>query len=173
MHSSTITRAHTHTKVDIRRVVECFAADLAMLASRTAGMSQEDAKKLAHDVMLMAVSDCLSGVHIQLDDGCGNVVAAHEYKVRDSESQKSPVYGSSDYPGGNNWPRMLNGRLVVIVLYADLEVAERLKSSGRLLINWSATDRLINYAGAGMRGEEGRRYSSNSYAWDRTSYVAA
>lgn len=165
------TRAMTYTNVDIRRVAECFTADLAMLASRTAALSQEKAKKLAHDVMLMAVHRCLAGVHIQLDDGHGRVVAAHEYKVKDFESQSLIYNKVSEYPGGNNWPRMPDGRLVVIVSYSDGKAVERLKESGQLLINWSPSTRPTDYIG--MRDGQGRRYSSNGYAWDRSSYVAA
>ena len=163
------TRTMTYTNVDIRRVAECFAADLAMLASRTGAMSSQKVRETAHDVTLMAVHECLAGVHIQLVDGNQRVVAAHEYKVHGIQPAASPW--SSDYPGGNNWPRMPDGRLMVVVSYSDRSKVQQLKEGKSLLINWSPSNQPTRYPGMSDKGV--RQYSSNGYKWDRTSYIAA
>ena len=159
------TQTMTYTNVDIRRVAECFAADLKMLASRTGAMTQKEADDTAYDVTLMAMHRCLVRVHIQLLDASGYLKAAHEYTVREN----SDLHGSR--PGGNDWPRMPEGNLVVIVSYSDRGKAEELKNGGQLRGKWTSSDLSTNYNG--MSSESGRQYSSNGYSWDRSSYIAA
>ena len=160
------TRTMTYTNVDIRRVAECFAADLAMLANRTAAKTQEWAREAAHDITLMAVHRCLDRVHIQLRNAPGRLVAVHEYKVRGDTGQLS-----GNLPGSNDWPRMPDGSLTVIVSYSNMDEAERLKKSGRLLHRWTPSKHSTDYNG--MASKSARQYASNGYEWNRSSYVAA
>ena len=62
------TRTATYTKVDIRRVVECFHADLSMLVARTGTMTQQWADDVAHDIRVMSEHECVAVVHVQLLD---------------------------------------------------------------------------------------------------------
>ena len=161
----TQTTTYTYTNVDIRRVAECFAADLAMLAGRTGAMTLEKAHDTAHDVALMAVHRCLAAVHIQLRNASGELEAAHKYTVREESGQLSGAR-----PGGNDWPRMPGGRLAVLVVYSDVGRGRQLESSRRLLLSWGPSEVDDNYDK--MSPAPGRQYASNGYGWDRSSYVA-
>ena len=154
----------THTKVDIRKVAECFSADLSMLVHRTKTMSQRWAIDTAHDITLMAVHECLAAIDVQLRDALGNRKAVHQYKV------KGIGNWDQDRPGGNNWPDTPGGEMSVIVWYSDQQVASQLKNSGRLRGQWTTS--LLNVDYSGMRPSPGRQYSSGSYGWSRSSYIA-
>lgn len=158
---NTITR--TFTKTDIRRVFENLQADLQMLASRTRAMDIEYAKKYAHDILLMAFAGCLKRVHIQLYDSSGNLQKVHRFSVEEV------VLSDTQRPGGNRWPCLPDGSLVVVVEYSDSEKAERLKKTGDLLIHWSPSDLSTDYAG--MRHESNRIYSSNGYGLQRDTFT--
>ena len=161
MQAQTLTR--TTTKVDIRRVAECFAADLSMLVLRTKTMDLEWADDATHDITLMAVYGCLATVHVQLLDYNGKRVAAHVYKVEGDGAW------DQNRPGGNNWPNTPGGELVVIVSYSNSAKANQLKRDDKLRFNWSATNLDTNYLG--MKRGKGRQYSSGSYGWSRTTYT--
>lgn len=160
------TQTTTYTNVDIRRVTECFAADLAMLASRTGAMTLEKAHDTAHDVALMAVHRCLASAHIQLRNAYNQLEAAHKYTVREESGQLAGAR-----PGGNDWPRMPGGSLAVLVSYSDVERGRQLESSGRLLLPWGPSDIDDDYD-KNMSPVPGRQYASNGYGWDRSSYVS-
>ncbi|MGI9249603.1 MAG: hypothetical protein ACR2PR_00150 [Pseudohongiellaceae bacterium] len=158
------TTTQTTTKVNIQKVGECFAADLSMLALRTRAMRQEQAANIAHDITLMAIYRCLDTVHVQLLNNFGNRMAAHVYKV------EGEGHWEKNRPGENNWPSTPSGYLDVTVFYSDLQVANELKKSGRLLNSWTRSDSNTDYAG--MKPGQGRQYSSGSYGWTRKSYSA-
>ena len=159
------TGTYTYTKVDIRRVAECFAADLAMLVSRTDTMDYKWAEETAYDITLMAQHECLDSVHVQLTSSTGVLLSAHKYKVEGLREN-----WGSNRPGENNWPRAPGGELRVIVAYSDNQKANDLKNSGKLLRNWSPTSQSIDYSE--MRETAERTYSSNGYGWRRQSYKA-
>ena len=160
------TQTMTYTNVDIRRVAECFAADLRMQAIRTGAMTQEKVDDMAYDVTLMAIHRCLARVHIQLLNTSGKLEAAHKYTVHENGDLQR-----SRRPGDNDWPRMPESKIVVVVSYSDMNKAQALKDSGQLRGNWTSSNLSTNYNG--MSSESGRQYSSNGYGWDRSSYVAA
>ena len=154
----------TYTKTDIRRVVECFHADLSMLVARTGTMTQQWADDTAHDIRVMSEHECVAVVHVQLLDANGRLVAAHKYDVLG--------VGRWDQgrPGANNWPEIPRGMLVAIVYYKDAkaaDIASQLRSSLRL--SWGTSHQSIDYSG--MRSESGRQYSSQGYGWNRSSFT--
>ena len=157
------TETKTYTKVDIRKVWECFSADLSMLVSRTKTMSERWASDVAHDITLMAIWECLSVVHIQLLNRSGERIAAHRYDVKGAGNW------GQDSPGGNNWPNADGGEIVVNVTYSDKEVIERLQRDGKLRRKWSPA-RTPSYSG--MKTESLRQYSSGSYGLERRSFSA-
>ena len=159
----TYTTTSTYTKTDIRRVFECFHADLSMLAIRTGAMDQSNVEKIAHDVFIFAEYRCLNAVHIQLRDSRGHLVSAHEYKPNES------IFGGGSRPGGNSWPYEPNGKLVVILSYSNSDEAERVKTRQSLLCTWSPTDLSTDYSR--MRTLEARQYTSSGYGLERTTYA--
>ena len=160
---NTITR--THTTTDIRKVLEKFQADLQMLAVRTQAMTLDHAQKCAHDISLMAQEKCLEHVHVQLRDTYGHLIRVHRYSV------KEDILSDSQRPGENRWPCVPDGTLCVLVdvEYSDDQRLENLKRSGKLKLNWSTSFLSTNYSG--MQNDGARLYSSNSYGWQRDTFV--
>ena len=156
------TFTQTHTKTDIRKVFECFTADLLMLALRTQAMNTKDVDNYAHDILLMAQHECIKSVHIQLCDLYGNLVKVHRYSVKES-SLSTP-----QRPGQNNWPSLPSGQLCVIVEeYPDNW--KKLQKLGELKISWGPSHLSTDYSG--MQNEGVRFYSSNSYGLERNTFV--
>ena len=158
------TEVKTYTKTNIQKVAECFATDLSMLVSRTKTRTQEWASAVAYDIALMAISDCLAVVHIQLFDHSGNKIAAHKYDV------KGIGNWDQNRPGANNWPHTPKGILNVIASYSNTETAHQLKRNGKLRLKWTQSKASLDYSG--MRQESSRQYSSGSYGWERSSFSA-
>ena len=157
---STVTSTYTIT--DVRRVFEMFSADLRMLAIRTQAMDVDYAVKCAQDVETMAREDCLRFVDIQLLDSRASLAKAHRYSLAEGAPR------CSQRPGGNRWPCLPGGRLSVIVTFSDVNKANRVKASGILKLAWGPTDLSTDYSG--MRCEDSRLYSSNSYGLRRESF---
>ena len=162
MQSQVRTVSETYTKVDIRKVLECFASDLAMLALRTKTMDAQWAINTAYDITLMAIEECLAAVNVQLFDARGIRIAAHAYQVNGAGNW------DQDRPGDNNWPSTPGGEIVVIVAYSDIAKADSLKRSGKLLRSWGPTSLDTDYSSMKVGGS--KQYSSGSYGWSRKSY---
>ena len=158
---NTVTR--THTKTDIRKVFECFQADLSMLALRTQTMLLSSVDDYAHDICIMALEDCLEQVHIQLRDSTGSLVKAHEYCVGKN------VSWDSHRPGGNKWPCLPSGTLNVIVFYSHESKLDKLKQSGQLKIRWSPSCISTDYST--MKNDGERLYSSGTFGLNRSSFT--
>lgn len=158
------TATATFTKTDIRRVFENFAADLFMLVRRTGTMDLEWARDIAHDVMQMAISECLAAVHIQLLGASGHLEKVHRYTVRGEGTWQE------NRPGANDWPRSPGGCLEVVVVYANEGIANALKHNGALIRKWGPSDLSTDYSW--MTGSGNREYSSNTYGLTRESYTA-
>ena len=154
----------TYTKTDIRRVAECFHADLSMLVARTGTMTQQWADDVAHDIRVMSEYECVTAVHVQLLDANERLVAAHRYDVL------GIGHWDQNRPGANNWPNTPRGKIVILVHYKDEgQVVSWLQSSGSFRRSWGTSHQSIDYSG--MRGEPGREYSSRSYGWKRSSFA--
>ena len=157
------TRADTHTKTDIRKVFECFYADLRMLVTRTRAMPLDKANNVAHDVSIFAESGCLASVHIQLYDSNGYRTDVHEY------TPQKTLMGSGARPGGNSWPYQPNGRLRVILSYSNIPAANRIKSDGNLLrLSWMKSGLSTDYSD--MQMSDSRQYASNGCGLARKTY---
>ena len=158
MHTTT----HTYTKVEIREVCKHFSADLNMLARRTQAMDPDEVGNYLHDIIEMANEGCLDKVHIQLYDQSWNRIRVHEYTVN------SNVVGDSSRPGGNSWPRIPSGCLMVVVSCSDERKLAELERSSKLKIKWESSRLSTDYSDMHTGGT--RLYSSGSYGLHRTSY---
>jgi hypothetical protein len=158
----------TYTVVDIRRVGDCFAADYDMVAQATGLASQGLVTDTVHDVKLLAEMGYLAGVDIVLQDRYGRVIRAAKYTVSTDAS-----LWATQRPGNNLWPRIADGSLVVVVSYTDKwwnlgEEHRRTFQRGYLRISWVPSGIDLNYPG--LFGQVDRRYASNAYGMERTSY---
>ena len=160
----------TRTKTDIRKVFECFHADLCMLATRTGAMSPDEVDRIAHDVFVFAESRCLASVHIQLLNSSGVCINAHEYKPQEN------LLSNGDRPGGNSWPYQPKGNIEVFLLYSDIPAANRVKSAGNLLhFTWAGSSMSTDYSDmsadySDMEISGSRQYASNGYGLTRATY---
>ena len=157
------TTTQTYTQTDIRKVFECFDADLMMLAYRTQAMTPSDAQDYIHDIKIMARKECLEKIHIQLLDGSQKLIKAHEYHVEKN------ISWDSQRPGENRWPCSPNGTLCVVIVCSDQNKMERLKKSEELRISWGPADLSTDYSN--MNSDTGRMYASNSYGLRRKSFT--
>lgn len=158
----------TYTVIDIRRVVDCFAADYDMIAQATGLASQGLVTDTVHDVKLLAEMEYLAGVDIVLQDPYGTVVRAAKYTVSTDAS-----LWATERPGNNLWPRIASGSLVVVVSYThkwlDLGEERRRKFQREYLrISWVPSGIDLSYPR--LLGQVDRRYASNAYGMERTSY---
>ena len=147
-----------YSDVDIRRVAECFATDLAMLVNKIGADDKDWAKKMESDVVLMAMHKCLAHIHVQLRDENENIMVAHRYDVP----------GSLACSRSDNWLHSSLEKLRVIVLCSDEQKREKLRQNGSFYIPWMSAEPPIDYSQ--MLEGDNRCYRSNNYRWDRTSY---
>ena len=157
------TSTQTYTQTDIRKVFECFKADLLMLALRTQAMDIKKVNDHAHDILLMAKNKCIKFVHIQLLDRDETIVKAHKYSIQES-SLSTP-----QRPGQNNWPSLPDGQLHVIVEECS-DSWKKLQVSGKFKISWGPSYLSTDYSG--MQNEGVRFYSSNRYGLERNTFVS-
>ncbi len=160
----TTSMTSTYTKTNVRKVFECFFADLEMLVLRTHAMDREELPKYRDDIYLMADEGCLSEIHLQLLDASEILVRANEYSVHKGTNQES------SRPGGNNWPCLPGGRLEVIIKLSDSQVYDRLVNTEKFKINWGPSSLCTNYST--MSCTERRQYVSAGYSLQRSSYYS-
>jgi Bacterial HORMA domain family 1 len=166
--SSTFTTTTTYTKTDVAKVVSRFAADLDMIRMATGLMEPTRLSDVVHDVELMAVRGYLNRVDVVLRD-------AHEVELRAaSYSVSTSASGwSSDRPGNNLWPRTPGGSLHIVVSYSGAwfaltEFQRQRFHTGECRRPWGASD--IDTSYPGMSATQDRRYASNAYGLERTTY---
>lgn len=161
------TRTVTYTAVDIRKVVDSFAADFSMKAQSTGLRSRESVANVVSDLKIFAEHEYLTEVQLMLKDSSGEVLRATVYEV-----STQAVGWTNDRPGNNLWPKMSGGSLYVL---ASLNQAWWNKSDDEkeafirrhnLHSSWSPstdTPSLLHLTSA-----SGQRYASNGYGWQRT-----
>lgn len=156
------TYTQTYTITNIRKVFERFKADLFMLVYRTQAMEIQFAEHLFEDVCLMAMKECLERIDIQLVDSRGYLVRVHQYTILRN------TLAGTHRPGGNDWPRLPNGELRLLVTPSNLQRYEMLKKSGELKLQWQNSSHSTNYVG--MQNVNSRMYTSSNYGLQRNSY---
>lgn len=167
--SATGTTTTTFTVADIRKVVENFAADYAMIADVTGLRSRDKVANDVSDLNAFAADGYLESVTLSLLDSSGVSVNVAVYKV--SRNATGWQIGS---PGNNLWPVTPGGSLWLLATLnntwwnkSDAQKEEYIKDSG-LHSPWSKTDKKALLAG--LNSSEGQKYASNGYGWARTNY---
>lgn len=166
--SFSITRTKTYTVVDIRKVVENFAADFSMIAQATGLRSPENVANVVYDLRIFAEFEYLNEIMVHLEDKNGVILRAARYEV----NQSATGWGS-DRPGNNLWPRTPDGSLHILATFTS-EWWNKTDSEKQRFINdyglhgsWPLGNRISI---TGLSSTAGQRYSSNGYGWERTNY---
>lgn len=153
------TQTRTYTRTDVKRVFESCMADIRMIAWRTQAIEEGKATALLADVQIMAEENCLKKVHVQLRDANGAIVKAHVYTATDGG-------GTSERPGGNQWPREPTGEVRIIV---EVEPDARWeKAQERMTESWGASNYSTDYGSLHAAGV--RTFSYGGYGLTRVSY---
>jgi len=165
---ATSTFTQTYTLVDVRRVVDCFAADYDMIAQATDLETDDRVTKTVHDVKLLAENGYLQRVDIVLRDAASNLIRAAKYAVSTDAS-----LWSAQRPGNNLWPTIPRGSLMVVVSYTAAwhELGEQARQTFQrtyLQLPWSRAN--IDLAYPQLSGQVDRYYASNCYGMERTTY---
>ena len=158
---NTLTSTLTYT--DIKNVFERFHADLLMLAYRTQAIETSLVNDCYQDLLLMAEYGCLDKIDIQLRDFRGNLVRAHQYTIQ--------IGNNTDTfrPGGNNWPCLPNGSLLILIRNKNYQKYQSLNNSGKLKLDWVKSNYSTDYSG--MRNDKSRMYASRSYGLQRNTFI--
>lgn len=112
MSYGTITNTATFTVVDIRKTFESFAADLRMIAFRTATWTPEYTNDIVHDIVKLAENYYLNYVEVQQLDANGKALQVSIFRVN---AQGSAITGPR--AGGNDWIYISGAKLTVVLNY--------------------------------------------------------
>jgi len=158
--SSTATQTQSYTIADIAKVIDCFAADLDMMAQSTGLLTWETVRHAAEDVKLMAQKGYLLEANIVLQDASGTVIRAAKYEVYTYASTLT-----AQRPGNNLWPRSPGGLLDVVVRYSQrwqsLTDAQRAALAKSLKAPWSSSNTNLSFPG--LTRSSDRSYVSNGW----------
>ena len=154
------TASYTYTTADVGKVVDCFAADLDMVAQATGLWSREDARKVADDIKLMAQNDYLKEVNICLLDAEDEPLRASKYEVAADGSLQA-----AQRPGNNMWPRIAGTSLEVVFLKKR---SWPTSFAARLVCSWGSTSLDINFPH--LTRQVDRNYVSNGYGFRKSAY---
>src|ERR1700761_2059425 len=96
--STTGTQTTTYTRADVRKVVENFAADYAMIADFTSLRSRDNVEKDVADLRQFAEDGYLVRVTLYLMDKDNNPINVAVFNV-----SESAVGWQNGRPGNNGW----------------------------------------------------------------------
>jgi glycine/D-amino acid oxidase-like deaminating enzyme len=158
------TRTETYSVIDVEIVIRRVTADLIMIANSTGGWAEELARKVGHDVELLAKKGYLKWVDVTLFN------AGIEQKATRFEVNKSAGNLSMSRPGGVLWPRVSNPDLRVVVGYTDdyTPIAAAMLSD-RLELSWGATSADTSHSS--LTPGAGRDYASNAFSIQRRDFA--
>ena len=163
------TQTSTFTVVDIRRVVENFAADFAMIGEATGLRTRDEVASTVQDLGLFAELGYLQEISVFLETPSGAQPRARKYSV-----SRSATGWTTQMPGDNLWPRLPNTQLRVVATFSDewwlMSEEEKQKVRSRFGIQgtWARTNTDTSFRH--LAGAVDRRYASNGYGMERKSY---
>jgi hypothetical protein len=166
---ATGTQTTTFTVVDIRRVVENFAADFAMIGAATGLRTRDQVASTVQDLGLFAELGYLVEISVFLENSSGAQLRAVKYVV-----SKSATGWATQMPGNNLWPKIPNTNLRVIAMFSDEwwqktdEQKQTIRQRYSIQGAWSHTNTDTTFGH--LTGGIDRRYASNGYGMERKSY---
>ena len=163
------TQTTTFTVVDIRKVVDKFAADFSMMALATGLRTRESVANTVADLKILAEHRYLIDVKLILKDSAGTQIRAAVYSVSEAAAG-----WKSDRPGNNLWPKTPDGSLKVIAALTNewwnmtqIQKSTFVTTKG-MYSPWALTDEDTSFSG--LSKSNGQQYESNGYGWQRTNY---
>jgi hypothetical protein len=167
--STTGTQTQTYTVVDIRKVLDHFAADLTMISQATGLWSAAEVANIVSDLKQFAEEGYLTRINLILKDKAGSVIKAAVYQV-----DSSAVGWTSERPGNNLWPRTPDGTLTLVASlnqkWWDMQDAGRedFIKSHSLQSKWPVSSEDTSFSG--LTASSGQRYASNGYGLARKNF---
>lgn len=167
--SMSATQTTTYSVIDVRKVVDCFAADFSMKSQATGLRTRESVAEAVSDLKIFAENGYLSGVQLILKDADGTEIRGTEYTV-----SENAVGWTSERPGNNLWPRTPGGTLKVIATmnqsWWDKTESSKADFISRNSMHGSWARNTDGTSLANLSSSTGQRYASNGYGWQRTNY---
>ncbi|MEW5976448.1 MAG: hypothetical protein AB1898_11665 [Acidobacteriota bacterium] len=165
MYTESVTQ--TFTIADIRKVIDCIAADLDMSSQSTGLLTREQVKSYAADVRAFAQNGYLLEANIVLYDSSGEPIRAAKYEVSTDGSLLK-----AQRPGNNLWPRTPFGELAIVVRYSqkwrDLTDGQRTAFSQTLNIAWMPSHTDLSFPRLTRSAD--RAYVSNGWGVTKSLY---
>lgn len=167
--STTGTQTQTYTVVDIRKVLDHFAADFTMISQATGLWSSTSVSTTVSDLKQFAEAGYLTRVNLILKDKAGTVIKAAVFKI-----SNAAVGWTSERPGNNLWPRTPDGTLNLVAdlnqKWWDLQDAgrESFITTRALNSKWPVSSEDTSYLG--LTSSSGQRYASNGYGMQRQNF---
>ncbi len=161
--SQTLTATSTYSTADIQIVMRRFTADLLMIANSTKAVTEQTARKWAHDVELLAAHGYLNAVDLTLLS-----YGVEQKAVRFNVNTQAGDLSMSR-PGGVLWPQVANPDLRIILFYtAAYTAAAEKQLENHLEVSWSSTNADTTHSS--LNSTQGRDYVSNGYGMQRKDF---
>lgn len=161
--SYSATASYTYSIVDVETVMRRFTADIVMIATSSAAITEQKARDYAHDAELLAKKGYLRAVDLTLFNGAQEVKAA-TYNVNTSSGDLS-----MSRPGGVLWPRVANPTLRIVLSHTDeYTQAAREQIKSQLKSSWVSSNADTSHSSLARSGS--RDYASNGFGLQRQDY---
>ena len=154
----------TYSFVDVEIVIRRVTADLIMIANSTGAWTEDFARKVGHDVELLAKKGYLKWVDVTLFS------YGVEQKATRFEVNTAAGGLSMSRPGGVLWPRVSNPDLRVVFGHTSdfMPIAEAMLAN-QLELSWTATNTDTSHAS--LKSGSGRDYASNAFGVQRKDFT--
>lgn len=166
----TVTRTNTFTVVDVRKVIDNFAADYVMIGQSTGLRSRTIVDRDVADLKVFAESKYLIVLCVLLKDANGVEIRGARFQVSESATG-----WQTQRPGNNLWPKTPGGSLSIVATLSaawwNLSEAERdaFKKRNGMEGRWGITS--VDTSFSSLNNVQAQRYASNGYGLERTNYV--
>jgi Bacterial HORMA domain family 1 len=154
----------TYSFVDVEIVIRRVTADLIMIANSTGAWTEDFARKVGHDVELLAKKGYLKWVDVTL--------FSYGVEQKATRFEVNSVAGglSMSRPGGVLWPRVSDPDLRVILGNTDdYTPMAAVMVADELELSWTATTTDTSHGSLTSGG--GRDYASNAFGVQRKDFT--
>ena len=169
MSIGTGTYTATYTVADIKKVIDRFAADYAMIGQATGLCTREVIAKHVADIKIYAEAEYVAEIDITLFDASGKELQAAQYRVSDGATS-----WTNQQPGNNMWPETPGGRLRVTLTlnkkWFALDKAARDGFERRNGLTWPEVNSDLSHQSLVKQFD--RRYASNGYGMEKHIFKA-
>ncbi len=158
------TQTETYSVVDVEIVIRRVTADLVMIANSTGAWAEDFARKVGHDVELLAKKGYLKWVDVTL--------FSYGVEQRATRFEVNTAAGglSMSRPGGVLWPRVSNPDLRVVFGHtSDFTPMAEAMLADKLALSWTATSTDTSHSS--LRSNTERDYASNAFGVQRKDFT--